>query len=94
MYYKFSAKRISGNGNTVFPDVIIIDDNGVIYQKQKVIGTNRTNIGYDSISSVSIDEHILFADIIIETNGGMKISAYGFSKRDARMILQLLETRY
>ncbi|MCH5318858.1 MAG: PH domain-containing protein [Paramuribaculum sp.] len=94
MYYRFSAKRISGNGNTVFPDELIIDDESITFQKKKVIGYSRTKITFESISSVSIDKNLLFADITIETNGGMKISAYGFSKRDASMIVGLLENRY
>lgn len=93
MYYRFSAKRISGNDNVVFPDELLIDDEGVTYQKQKVIGCYRTKISFESISSVSIDKHLIFADITIETIGGMKVSACGFSKRDASMIVWLIENR-
>lgn len=34
MAYRFTASRVSGDGNVVFPDQIIIDDdeNRVIYQ--------------------------------------------------------------
>lgn len=93
MYYKFSANRISGDGNVVFPDQLIIDDEGVTYQRQKVIGCTQTKIRYESISSVTIDKHLIFADVTIETNGGMKVSAFGFSKRDAKMILSIIQSR-
>lgn len=39
-YYKFEAWRVSGDGNAVFPDEIIIDDEEevVIHRKPKLIG--------------------------------------------------------
>ena len=41
-YYKFEAWRVSGDGNAVFPDEIIIDDEEevVIHRKPKLIGNN------------------------------------------------------
>ena len=32
-YHHFTASRITGNGNAVFPDEIIIDDDIVTYRK-------------------------------------------------------------
>lgn len=93
MYYKFTAKRISGNSNAVFPDVLIIDDDSITYQKQKIIGCRQTKISFESISSISVEKNLLFDDVTIETNGGMKVTAYGFSKSDVAMIVRLLENR-
>lgn len=90
MIYHFSASRISGEGNAVFPDEIIIDDDSITYRKQKVIGSKETKINFSAIGSVSVDKHILFADIIIETRGGMCLRANGFSKSDAERIVSLL----
>lgn len=90
MTYHFTASRVSGDGNAIFPDEIIIDDDNVTYRKAKVIGRKETKIAFEAIGCVSIDKHILFTDIIIETRGGMKICAKGFSRNDAEAILQLL----
>ena len=90
MSYHFSASRISGDGNSVFPDEIIIDEKSVTYRKQKVIGSKETKINFEAIGCVSIDKHVIFADIIIETRGGMSVRANGFSKSDAERILNLL----
>lgn len=90
MSYHFTASRISGDGNSVFPDEIIIDDESVTYRKQKVIGYKETKINFGAIGCVSIDKHILFADVIIETRGGMSIRANGFSKSDAERIAALI----
>lgn len=40
MTYKFTACRVSGDGNAVFPDEIIIDDEeeALIYRKPRIIG--------------------------------------------------------
>lgn len=91
-YYEFEASRVSGNGNAVFPDEIIIDDEEevVIHRKPKLIGGKETQIRFRSIASVSCDKHILFADIYIETHGGREIVARGFSRGDADMIVDLL----
>lgn len=90
--YHFYASRISGENNVVFPDEIIIDtdERVLIHRKQKLIGSKEIRIGFDAIASVVCDKHVLFADIIIETNGSQLISGYGFSRSDADKIKSLL----
>ena len=90
MAYHFTASRISGNGNAVFPDEIIIDDDCVIYRKGQLIGYQETKINIGSIGCVSIEARLLFADVIIETKGGLTIRAKGFSRGDASSISKLL----
>lgn len=85
----FTVSRVTG-GNAVFPDNIIITDEFFIYRKAKVIGYEEKKIRFAAIGSVSINKHILFADIIIETNGGQIIVANGFSHSDAKRIASLL----
>lgn len=90
MAHTFQASRISGNGNAVFPDKLIIDDTKVTYYKAHLIGHEETNIMRTNIGSVSLKSGILFADIIIETNGGQITVINGFSKSDAKQIVNLL----
>ncbi|MBR3884751.1 MAG: PH domain-containing protein [Bacteroidaceae bacterium] len=91
-YYRFEACRVSGDGNAIFPDEIIIDDEQevVIHRKPKIIGSKETKIRFGAIASVSCDKHILFADIYIETRGGREIVARGFTRDDAVKIVELL----
>ncbi len=91
-YYEFEASRVSGNGNAVFPDEIIIDDEEevVILRKPKLIGSKETKVRFGAIASIEVDKHILFADIIIETKGGREIVARGFTRDDADEIKELL----
>ena len=91
MAYKFTASRVSGDGNAVFPDKLIITDEYVIYRKSRVIGYKETKIRLSAVGSVSVRQHLLFADIIIESKGGNMIEARGFSRSDARKIANLLE---
>ncbi len=91
MAYEFTASRVSGDGNAVFPDKLIITDEFVIYRKSRVIGYKETKIRLSSVGSVSVQQHLLFADIIIESKGGNMIEARGFSRSDARKIANLLE---
>lgn len=91
MAYEYTASRVSGDGNAVFPDKLIITDEYVIYRKSRVIGYKETKIRLSSVGSVSVWQHLLFADIIIESKGGNMIEARGFSRSDARKIANLLE---
>ena len=89
-YHHYTACRVAGNGNTVFPDEIIIDDDCVIYRKGQLMGYKETKIRFGAIGCVSVEARLLFADVIIETNGGMKIRAKGFTRGDASSIARLL----
>jgi hypothetical protein len=90
MTYKFIASRISGNGNAIFPDKLIIEDDKVTYYKGKLIGYDQSVIMRERIGSVSISQHLLFGDIVIESKGSQTIHAEGFTRSDAKRILQLL----
>lgn len=88
----FTASRVSGDGNAVFPDEIIITDDYVLYRKPRVIGSKEIKVRFQAIGSVSIDKHILFADVIIETNGGQTICAKGFTRDDAEEIQEIIDS--
>ena len=89
-YYEFTACRVSGDGNAVFPDKIIIDDEYVIYRKSRVIGRKDIKIRHEAVGCVTLNKHLLFADIIIETRGGQVITAHCFTRSDAEQISELI----
>ena len=86
----FVASRLSSSDNSLFPDKLEIDALNVTYYKGTVIGYRSTVIARANIASVHIGSGLLFADIVIETTGGMQIRATGFKKGDARAIMALL----
>lgn len=61
MYHEFEACRVSGDGNAVFPDKIIIDDEEevVIHRKPKLIGCKETKIRFGAIASIEVNKHLL-----------------------------------
>jgi hypothetical protein len=90
MAVTFVAQRISSKKNVLFPDKITIEDSKVIYYKGEIIGYKSMTVFKVNIASVFIDENILFSNVVIESNGGQRIMAKGFSKSDAREIVTLL----
>ncbi|MCI7430789.1 MAG: PH domain-containing protein [Bacteroidales bacterium] len=89
MSYQFKASHIT-SGNMLFPDKLEIDDEKVTFYKAKLIGHESTVIQRSAIGSVSLNAGLLFADIIIETKGGQRTIANGFTRSDAKRIQQLL----
>lgn len=86
----FTACRVSGDGNALFPDTIIIDKEYVIYRKYRLIGRKDTKIRHETVGCVSLNKHLLFTDVIIETRGGQVITARGFTHTDAELIVHLI----
>ena len=86
----FIAQRISRKENLLFPDKIIIGDSNVAFYKGHIVGYQKIIINKSILSSVTIRENILFADIVIDSRGTHKIMGCGFSKSDARKIVDLL----
>ena len=90
MAYHFTACRVTGNGNAVFPDQIIIHDDYLTYRKGQVVGYKETKVSLASVGCVSVKAGLMFADVIIETKGGMTIRARGFTRSDASTISRIL----
>lgn len=92
MVYEFTASRVSGDGNAVFPDEIIIDDEEevLIFRKPRVIGCKESRVRFGAIGSISVHKGLVFADIYIETRGGREIVARGFTRGDAEKIASLV----
>jgi hypothetical protein len=88
----YTAKRISSNNNTLFPDKLEIDAMNVTYYKGYVFGYKSMIVARCNIASVSAGTGIFFADVYIESIGGQQIVASGFKKSDAKAIVNLLTT--
>ncbi|MCF0198952.1 MAG: PH domain-containing protein [Bacteroidaceae bacterium] len=80
--YRFKANKSIGG----FPNELIIEDDNIIYRTFSAI----VKFKYNEISSVSVDKHSLFSDIIIKTNGGQNIRIDCFSHSVAEKIHTLI----
>lgn len=92
--HKFRA-AITRGGGVLTPDVLIIDDESIIYRKRNkyLINTDTLTIPLSKVSSVKIDTSLLGTDIIITTFGSGEIIARKFSKSDAKEIRKLILER-
>lgn len=87
----FRASRWSG-GNHLFPTQVAITQTSVVHFTPQWIGKLEQSIHIAHVASVSIDTHLLFSDVFIETSGGTDpITCHGHLKRDAVKMKQLIE---
>lgn len=86
----FTASRISSDDNVLYPDVLQIDKDLVIYSKWHVVGYRAKAVRRRNIASVSVRAHIFFSDVVISTTGDDYIVARGFTKSDAIKIVKIL----
>lgn len=86
----FVAKRVSSENNVLYPDMVEIDNDSIVYYKGYVFGYKTIVINRDSVTSVSLRAGIFFSDVIISSQGGERIIACGFSNSTARQILESL----
>lgn len=86
----YEASRLSGDNNALFPDKLEIDAFNVTYYKGTLVGYRKTIIARVNIASVHIGSGLFFADIVIESTGGLTFKAQGFKKKDAMAIVALL----
>jgi hypothetical protein len=87
----FVASRLT-HGNHVFPTQVAVTPNAVVQSKAHWFGREEQSIHIRQVASVTLDTHIFFSDIIIETSGGSEpILCHGHRKGDARAMKQLIE---
>ncbi len=86
----YVASRISGDNNSIFPDRLEIDAVNITHYKGTLVGYRKSVMARVNIASVHIRSGLLFADIVIESTGGLTVTAHGFHKKDARAVLTLL----
>ncbi len=87
----FRASRLSA-GNHLFPTQVAITPSSVVHYTPQWIGKLEQSIHIAHVASVSIDTHLLFSDVFIETSGGTDpITCHGHHKRDAVRMKELIE---
>ena len=88
----FRASRWS-KGNRLFPTQVAVAPTSVTHFTPQWIGRLEHTIHIAHVASVRIDTKLLFADVFIETSGGVSpISCYGHHKKDAVRIKELIDS--
>lgn len=79
----FQSSRLT-KGNLFFPDQIQVAEDGIHYTKRRLFGSTEENINYKAVASVKAETGVFFADLTIETSGGVQpITINGLLKGDA-----------
>jgi hypothetical protein len=87
----FRASRLS-RGNHLFPTQVSVTPTSVARFTPQWIGRLEESIHMAHVASVRVDTHLFFADVFIETSGGVSpVSCYGHRKRDAMRIKTLID---
>jgi hypothetical protein len=87
----FKASRWS-RGNRLFPTQVAITPTSVTRYTPQWIGKLEESIHMAHVSSIKIDTHLIFSDVLIETSGGQSpVACHGHSKGDAVKMKQLIE---
>jgi hypothetical protein len=87
----FRASRLSP-GNRLLPTQVAVSPTSVVHYTPQWIGRFEQSIHMAHVASVTIDTHLLFSDVLIETTGGASpIHCKGHYKSDAVRMKQLIE---
>jgi len=87
----FRASRWT-RGNRLFPTQVAITPNSVTQYTPAWVGREEESIHMAHVSSVRIDTHLMFSDVIIETSGGSDpVRCHGHHKNDAIRMKELIE---
>ena len=79
----FRASRLS-RGNHLFPAQVVVIPTSLTLYKPQWIGKLEESIHMAHIASLTIDTHLMFADVTVETSGGRDpVICHGHTKRDA-----------
>lgn len=83
---QYTSSRLT-SGNLLFPDRVIVADDGIHFIKNRFFGSDEEIISYGKIASVKVNSGILFANLTVETSGGSQpIFINGLPKNDAQEI--------
>ena len=87
----FHASRWT-RGNHLFPTQVAITPASVVQFTPQWFGKVEESIHIAHVSSVRIDTHLVFSDVVIETSGGSDpVRCHGHHKQDAVTMKSLIE---
>jgi hypothetical protein len=82
------------SGNLFFPDRLTVANDGIIFRKGALFGSNEEHISYRSIASFRIKNGIFLSNVNVETSGGSQpIFINGLWKSAAKEIQEVIRIR-
>ena len=86
----FRASRLS-RSNLLFPAQVAVTPSSIVFYKPEPFGGREQSIHLAHVASVMIDRNLFFADVMIESSGGVSpVRCHGHRKRDAIEMKRLI----
>ena len=91
MEHRFQTSRFT-RGNVVFPTVLVVSDRHVTRIKPSFAGRVEESISLRQVSSVTVSQGALFADVVVHSAGGTDpLRSHGHTNADAKRLKQVIE---
>lgn len=91
MVHRFQTSRLT-RGNVVFPTVLEVSDRHVTRIKASFTGRVEESISLRQVSSVTVSQGVMFADVVVHSAGGTDpLRSHGHTNADASRLKELIE---
>jgi hypothetical protein len=91
MVHRFRTSRLT-RGNLVFPTVLEVSDRHVTRIKPSFTRRVEESISLRQVSSVSVSQGVMFADVVVHSAGGTDpLRSHGHTNADASRLKTLIE---
>ena len=91
MEHRFQSSRLT-RGNVVFPTIMVVTDRHVRRIKPSLVGRVEESISLRQVSSVTVNQGALFADVTIHSSGGTDpLRSSGHTNADAKRLKDVIE---
>jgi len=91
MEHRFRTSRFT-RGNVVFPTEMVVTDRHVTRVKPSFVGCVEETISLRQVSSVTVSQGAVFADVTVHSSGGTDpLRSHGLTNAEARRLKELIE---
>ncbi len=91
MEHRFRTSRFT-RGNVVFPTVMVVTDRYVTRIKPSMVGRVEESISLRQVSSVTVSQGAVFADVTVHSSGGTDpLRSHGLTNAEAQRLKGVIE---
>jgi hypothetical protein len=91
MEHRFQTSRFT-RGNLVFPTVMVVTDRYVTRIKPSFVGRIEESISLRQVSSVTVSQGAIFADVTVHSSGGTDpLRSHGLTNAEAKRLKNVIE---
>ena len=91
MEHRFQTSRLT-RGNLIFPTVLVVSDRYVTRIKPSLAGRVEESISLRQVSSVTVSQGAIFADVIVHAGGGTNpLRSHGHTNAEAMRLKAIIE---